>query len=35
LILNSLIYLFSFYWPYVLGALVIGLGTGWFGLSRK
>ncbi len=35
MILNSLIYLLSFYWPYVLGALVIGLGTGWFSLSRK
>jgi hypothetical protein len=32
---DSLIYLLSVYWPFVLGALVIGLGTGWFSLSAR
>ena len=28
--MDSLIYLGEFYWPYALGALLIGLGAGWF-----
>ncbi len=31
--LDQLIYLFGIYWPFMLGALVIGLGAGWFGVS--
>lgn len=33
--LDSLTYLFEMYWPYMLGALVIGLGSGWFSYSTK
>jgi hypothetical protein len=33
--LDQLTYLMSFYWPYALAALVIGLGAGWFSVSRK
>ena len=33
--MDSLLYLAQFYWPYALGALVIGLGAGWFGYSVK
>lgn len=32
--LDSLTYLLEVYWPFVLGALVIGLVTGWFSVSR-
>lgn len=32
--LDSLTYLLEVYWPFVLGALVIGLLTGWFSVSR-
>lgn len=28
--LDSLIYLVEVYWPFLLGALFIGLATGWF-----
>ena len=28
--LDSLIYLAEIYWPFLLGALAIGLATGWF-----
>jgi hypothetical protein len=28
--LDSLIYLVELYWPFLTGALVIGLLTGWF-----
>jgi hypothetical protein len=31
--MESLLYLAQFYWPYALGALVIGLCAGWFGYS--
>jgi hypothetical protein len=31
----DLIYLASFYWPYALGALAIGVAAGWFGYSVK
>lgn len=27
--LDSLIYLLGFLWPYVLGALLVGIATGW------
>lgn len=33
--LDSLIYLLEVYWPYVLGALLIGLVTGWFSLTGR
>lgn len=33
--MDGLLYLAQFYWPYALGALVIGIGAGWFGLSVK
>jgi hypothetical protein len=33
--MESLLYLASFYWPYALGALVIGLAAGWLGHSVK
>jgi hypothetical protein len=33
--MDSLTYLLQFYWPYALGALVIGVGAGWFGYSVK
>lgn len=28
--LDSLIYLLEIYWPFLLCAFTIGLGTGWF-----
>lgn len=28
--LDSWLYLIELYWPFLLGALVIGLITGWF-----
>ncbi len=28
--MDGLLYLAGFYWPYALGALVIGIGAGWF-----
>jgi hypothetical protein len=31
--MESLLYLAQFYWPYALGALLIGLCAGWFGYS--
>lgn len=33
--LDSLIYLFELYWPFLLVAFAIGLGTGWFSLTQK
>jgi hypothetical protein len=33
--LDSLIYLVTIYWPFLLGALVIGVGTGWFSHSAS
>ena len=32
--LDSLSYLLEIYWPFVLAALVIGVGTGWFSYSE-
>lgn len=31
--IDSLIYLVEIYWPFLLAALLIGLGTGWFTYS--
>lgn len=31
--LDQLSYLIGVYWPYMLGALAIGLGAGWFSVS--
>ncbi len=33
--LSALFFLLQFYWPYVLGALVIGLAAGWFSGARR
>lgn len=33
--LDSLNYLLGFYWPFVLGAALVGLVTGWLSVSRK
>lgn len=33
--LDSLIYLVEMYWPILLGAFAIGLGTGWFSLTGR
>lgn len=33
--MDSVLYLAQFYWPYALGALLIGLVAGWFGFSVK
>jgi hypothetical protein len=33
--LDSLTYLLEFYWPFVLGAALIGLVTGWLSVTRK
>lgn len=30
---DSVIYLLEIYWPYLTGALVVGLLTGWFTYS--
>lgn len=32
---DSLIYLLEIYWPFVLAAGVIGLGTGWFSVTAQ
>ena len=31
--LDSLIYLIEMYWPFVLGAAVVGLVTGWWSVK--
>jgi len=28
-------YLLGFYWPYLLGAMAVGLVAGWFSYSRR
>lgn len=33
--LDSLTYLLEIYWPYLAGALVIGLGAGWFSFAPR
>ncbi len=32
--LDSLIYLLGIYWPYLTGALVVGVCTGWFTYAK-
>jgi len=34
-VVDTLAYLASYYWPYMLGALIIGLGAGWFSYAAK
>lgn len=33
--LDSLTYLLEIYWPYALGAVVVGLAAGWFSFSPR
>ncbi len=33
--LDTVSYLLQFYWPFALGALVIGLVTGWFSVEKR
>jgi hypothetical protein len=33
--LDSLLYLLEMYWPFLLAAFAIGLGTGWFSYVKK
>lgn len=33
--LDSLTYLVEVYWPFLAGALVAGLITGWFSISKS
>jgi|GEM_PF-4873416 len=33
--LDQLTYLLGFYWPYMVGALFIGLVSGWFSASAR
>lgn len=33
--LDSLTYLLELYWPFLLAAFAIGLGTGWFSLTQN
>lgn len=33
--LDSLTYLIELYWPFLLAAFAVGLGTGWFSLSAR
>jgi hypothetical protein len=28
--LDSLIFLLEFYWPFLIGAALVGVATGWF-----
>lgn len=35
MMMDGLLYLATYYWPYALAALVIGLAAGWFGYSVK
>lgn len=28
--IESILYLLGYYWPYMLGALLIGIGSGWW-----
>jgi hypothetical protein len=32
--LDSLTYLLEVYWPFLIAALLVGLLTGWFSVSR-
>ena len=31
----TLSYLLSFYWPYMIGAMLVGVGAGWFTYSKR
>jgi hypothetical protein len=33
--LDSLVYLLGIYWPYLAGAVVVGLCTGWFTYPKQ
>ena len=33
--LDSLTYLVEVYWPFMAGALLVGLVTGWLSLSQR
>ena len=33
--IDSLTYLVEVYWPFLVGALLIGLATGWFTYPRS
>jgi hypothetical protein len=33
--MDDLIYLAGYYWPYALGALLIGIAAGWFGYPAR
>ena len=33
--LDTLTYLLQFYWPFALGAAVVGLITGWFSVNGR
>ena len=33
--LDSLTYLMEVYWPFMSGALLIGLATGWSSISKR
>ncbi len=33
--LDSLSYLFDVYWPFIVGAGVVGLVTGWLSVSQR
>lgn len=33
--MDTILYLAQFYWPYALGALVIGIGAGWLSYPAK
>ncbi len=35
MMLDTLTYLLGFYWPFALGALLVGLVTGWLSVARK
>jgi hypothetical protein len=32
--IDSVMYLLTVYWPYMAGALVIGVAAGWFSYAR-
>lgn len=32
--IDSVMYLLAIYWPYMVGALVIGVAAGWFSFAQ-
>ena len=34
-LLNSVLFLVAVYWPFMAGAALVGLVTGWLSLGRK